>query len=138
MAIAAPQFVRIADGVVAQVITRQLLPPTLDKLLASLFLITDRPLIVSGTRRACTEGEHDLRPWRTGLWRGAPTGLTSRSATGVVSVALRQCAFCGVVEVRDTSPHVMFGVGSGSAAHRHLNDLLGWYAGKRPLGRTFL
>jgi hypothetical protein len=119
-------IVRVADGVFAERIERvSPLPRRLDPLLAAMTLTRPLPVSILRTRAACTAAEHALQPWRAGLYRG-------------LELRLALCAFCGVVEVRDVSLDVLPGLAVGQGGPRRRDDLLGWYSGARPAGRTYL
>lgn len=146
-------FVRVADGVHAQVIQRpQLLPahltssahegrmascrcePLLEQLLArQVWRVAPR-----GARAACTAEEHELQPLRAGVWPDAPAALAQQAVNGLVELLLTMCGWCGAVEVRDVSFHRLAGLRGGVLAPRRRSDLLGWYAGARPGGRIFM
>jgi len=117
-------IVRIGDGLHAQVIERQILPRRLDLLLADLRAVRSRPVRIFGTRRACTDGDHDLDPWRVGVWRDR-------------ELRLSLCSYCGAIEVRDVSLDILPGVMAGSGGPRRRSDVLGWYSGRRPSGREY-
>ena len=135
---APPRFSQIADGVWAEVRERQLLPPRLDSLLESFHATTRLPFRLLGTRQACTDAEHDYQPWLRGIDRDPHPALTARSLHGLVELALLRCPFCGCVQVRDQSFDIFDpGLPRGRAAPRRRDDVLGSYAGKRPLGRTY-
>ena len=145
-------FATVADGVRAQVVTRQLLPPHLDAaahesraascpcrpLMLQLATLQAWPVVPRGAREACTQEEHDLRPLRLATWPSAPAALRAQATRGNVELMLTMCAFCGVIEVRDISYHTMGGMRLSSLALRRRSDCLGWYAGKRPGGRIYL
>lgn len=145
------EFSRVADGVVAQVVRReQLLPRHLDSsahagrsrcsctpLLELLTTQQHWPVVPRGTREQCTQEEHDLRPLRVAMWHSAPAALRRQALHGLVQLALTMCAYCGAVEVRDVSYHALAGLGAGRLAPRRRSDVLGWYAGKRPMGRIY-
>lgn len=147
----APRFTTVADGLRAQVVRRTLLPPHLDArahegrraachcrpLLPQLSIVRSWPVAPRGTREACTQEEHDLRPLRLATWPTAPAALTTQALRGQVDLMLTMCAYCGAVEVRDVSFHTMAGLGPGRLEHRRRSDVLGWYSGKRPAGRVF-
>lgn len=121
-----PRIITVADGLRAQVLEVQVLPRTLPQLLGALRLshLIAEPR-VRGTRRACTDGEHEPQPWRTGVWQGRELRLSI-------------CPWCGSVEVRDVSLDILPGVQAGLGGPRRRSELLGWYSGKRPRGRTFM
>lgn len=145
-------FATIGDGVVGQVVTRQLLPPHLDRsahqgrgascpcvpLWDQLLTIDSWPVVPRGTREACTQEEHALEPLRVAAWPRAPQALRDAARLGRVQLTITMCAFCGAIEVRDTSFHVLAGMRSGTAAPARRSDVLGWYAGKRPAGRIYV
>jgi hypothetical protein len=120
-----PRIVRIADGVIAQVVERSVLPPRLDALLAALRGARSVPVLVLGTRRACTDESHAYAAWVTGVY-------------GPRELQLSRCTFCGAVEVRDVSYDILPGLKAGRGGPRRRDDVLGWYSGSRPLGRTYL
>jgi hypothetical protein len=144
-------FATVADGVRAQVVTRVLLPPHLSSsahegrsagcpckpLLEGLEPGESWPVVPRGTREACTQEEHDLQPLRVAHWRLAPRALRDQALNGHVMLVLTMCAFCGAVEVRDTSFHAPAGMGLGTLAPRRRSDVLGWYSGARPAGRVY-
>lgn len=144
-------FVRVADGVTAQVVQRTLLPPHLTSSAheGRAASCTCRPLLEQtttydqwlvvprGTRQACTDGEHDQKPLRIAAWGQAPLALRAQAKDGRVQLTLSMCGYCGAVEVRDTSFHVPAGLRAGSLAPRRRSDVLGWYSGSRPAGRIF-
>lgn len=118
--------VTVADGVRARRIERRSpLPPTLDALLARLAHQRSRPVPVLTPRQACVEGEHERHPWVTGV-------------LGVLELELGMCPYCGGVEVRDVSLDIHPGIAPGQQGPRRRSDVLGWYSGKRPGGRTYL
>lgn len=123
-AVAEPRIIRIGDGLLAQVVERSILPRRLDLLLGELRFVRSRDVRLLGTRRACAEAEHDLSPWRTGVWRER-------------ELRLSLCAFCGAIEVRDVSLDILPGVMAGSGGPRRRSDLLGWYSGRRHAGREY-
>jgi hypothetical protein len=142
----------VADGVRAQVVTRaNILPAHLTTsahegrqascqcwpLMEQLMARQVWRVAPAGTREACTQDEHDLRPLRACVWPEAPQALAAQAWHGIVEILLTMCAYCGAVEVRDTSYHQLAGVRSGSLATRRRSDILGWYAGKRPAGRVY-
>jgi nitroreductase len=131
-----PKFVRVADGVMAQVIERtgidpvtrrerSPLPSKLEPLLLGLRVTRQFPAQLFGARRACTDAEHQFEPWRLGVYAGR-------------ELRLSLCPFCGVVEVRDVSLDLLPGVSAGRLGPRRRNDVLGWYSGRREGGRTYL
>lgn len=121
---AEPRIVRVADGLVAEVVERTILPRRLESLLGELRLVRTRPARVLGTRRSCGDGEHDLALWRVGVWRDR-------------EVRLALCAYCGAIEVRDISLDILADELVGRGGPRRRSDVLGWYSGKRPLGREY-
>lgn len=147
-----PVFTTVADGVRAQVVRRTVLPPHLDSgshesrraacpcrpLLPQLATLRAYPVAPRGTREACTQEEHDLRPLRMATWPQAPAALAAQALRGRVELLLTMCAYCGAVEVRDVSYHAMPGLVPGALEHRRRSDVLGWYSGKRPAGRVFV
>jgi hypothetical protein len=68
-----------------------------------------------------SKADHDWRLWVTGIYRRC-------------DLKLSKCARCEAVEVRDVSYD--FNVGGARMTLRK-DELLGWYAGKRPAGRVF-
>jgi hypothetical protein len=123
-AVAEARIIPIGDGLLAQVVNRSILPRRLDALLADLRLVRSRSARVVGTRRACTEGDHDLDPWRVGVWRER-------------ELRLSLCGYCGAIEVRDVSLDILPDVKVGRGGPRRRSDVLGWYSGKRAAGRTY-
>lgn len=121
---AEPRIIRVADGVLAEVVERTILPRQLEALLGELRMARSQPARLLGTRRACVDGEHELASWRTGLWAGR-------------DLRLSLCAYCGAIEVRDVSFDILPGIKAGRGGLRRRSDVLGWYSGKRPLGREF-
>ncbi len=120
------RFTTIADGLRAQVIERAILPASLPVLLAQLEAVRETPRpYPAGARAACTAGEHALLPWRAGIWQRR-------------ELQLNLCGYCGVVEVRDVSLDLLPGLATGRQAPRRRSDVLGWYAGSRPKGRTYM
>jgi hypothetical protein len=117
-----PRIVRIADGLFAEVVDRSaVLPPHLEPLLNAMRGVCEVPgVVLYRTRRACMENEHALQPWRQGVYRS-------------VELRLSLCAFCGAVEVRDVSLDIL----PISTQKRRRDAVLGWYAGRRPAGRTY-
>lgn len=148
---AQPVFATVADGLRAQVITRGLLPPHLSSsahegrnagcpcrpLLEQISTRDQWVVTPRGTRQACTEEEHEMRPLRVAEWAHAPLALRAQAWQGRVSLTLAMCAYCGAVEVRDTSFHAPAGMRLGSLAPRRRSDVLGWYSGARPAGRVY-
>lgn len=146
-------FTTVADGVRAQVIQRQVLPAHLDTsahegraagcrctpLLGQLTTQHRWPVVPRGAREACTQEEHDMRPLRLAIWATAPLPLRQQALHGRVELTITMCAYCGAIEVRDTSYHVPAGLrAAGHLAPRRRSDVLGWYSGKRPGGRVYL
>ena len=68
----------------------------------------------------------------------SPAATRAQALGGRVDLLLNRCAFCGTVEVRDVSFHHPAGLRSATLAPRRRSDVLGWYSGKRPGGRTYL
>jgi hypothetical protein len=133
------RFTQIADGVWAEVRERQLLPPRLDMLLQSFEATQTRPFTLLGTRQDCTDGEHAYQPWLRGFDKDPHPALRSRSFRGLVELRLLRCPYCGCVQVRDISYDTFNAdLPRGRALPRRRDDVLGSYAGKRPLGRTYL
>lgn len=121
-----PRFTTIGDGVTAQVIDRRLLPPSLTVLLGQLRAVREVSAVLPvGARAACTQGEHDLQPFREGVWQQR-------------ELRLSLCAYCGTVEVRDVSLDLLAGVAAGTGGARRRSAILGWYSGSRPKGRTYM
>lgn len=147
-----PVFTTVADGVRAQVVRRTLLPPHLDSraheglragcpcrpLLEQLHTTLAWPVVPRGTRAACTQEEHDLRPLRMATWPTAPAALLAQAHGGRVDLTLTMCAYCGAIEVRDVSYHTMAGLRAGQLEPRRRSDVLGWYSGQRPAGRVYV
>lgn len=120
------EVVMVADGVRAlRIERRSVLPSRLDTLLSAMTLRRSRPTVILGTRRACVDGEHERRPWVTGVYAG-------------LELRLDLCPFCGGVEVRDVSLDVRAGIKPGGQGPRRRSDVLGWYSGRRPAGRAHL
>lgn len=122
--VAEPRIIRIADGLHAQVVDRGVLPRRLEQLLGELAFVRSRDVRLLGTRRACRDAEHDLSPWRTGVWRER-------------ELRLSLCAYCGAIEVRDVSLDILPGVKAGAGGPRRRSDILGWYSGARARGRQY-
>jgi len=121
-----PRFTTIADGLVAQVIESTVLPVNLMTLLTQLRAVREAPALRPvGTRISCTQGLHDLQPWRQGVWRSR-------------ELRLSLCTYCGAVEVRDVSVDLLSGVSTGRNLPRRRDAILGWYSGSRPQGRVFV
>lgn len=118
------EIIRIADGLHAQVVVRNILPRRLDALLGELRGVRTKPLRLLGTRRACGDGEHELASWRVGSWRDR-------------DLRLSLCSYCGAIEVRDVSLDILPGVMAGRGGPRRRSDVLGWYSGRRPAGREY-
>lgn len=119
-------IVTVADGVRAvRVEAVSPLPGSLDQLLSRLVVTEKRPAFDRGTRRDCTDEQHEFNPWLVGIY----VGLTLR---------LNRCPWCGTVEVRDQSLDLLPGLVPGRGGPRRRDELLGWYAGKRPAGRIHL
>lgn len=147
-----PTFATVADGVRAQVVTRQLLPPHLDAaahqgrgsscpcrpLLAQLVFTSSNPVATRGAREACTQEEHEFQLLHLATWPDAPAALRGQAHHGTVELMLTICGYCGTIEVRDISFHALAGMRQGNMAPRRRSDVLGWYAGKRPGGRIYL
>jgi hypothetical protein len=119
-----PKFVRVADGLTAQVLDRRILPRNLDLLLGEMVALRSRPIHLLGARRACMDDDHAAEPWATGVWRG-------------LELRLSICNFCGSIEVRDVSLDILPGVTVGAGGPRRRSAVMGWYAGKRAAGRTY-
>jgi hypothetical protein len=120
------RIVTIADGVRAAVIEHESgLPRTLDGLLGHLLVVESHPYHARGTRRACTDETHEYTPWLRGVFRG-------------LALRLSRCLFCGCVEVRDQSIDLLPDLPIGRQGPRRRDAGLGWYAGKRAAGRTYL
>lgn len=118
-------FVTIADGLSAQVIQRRSpLPQRLDLLLSEIVVYRRFPAAIMGTRQACTDATHEFAAWLWGTYAG-------------LELKLSLCAFCGVIEVRDISLDILPGA-MGHGSPRRRSDVIGWYTGKRPAGRTYL
>lgn len=118
--------VTVADGVRAiRVESSSPLPPSLEILLRHLLVTAKHPYIARGTRRACTDEQHDYSPWLAGVYAG-------------LDIRLARCAWCGTVEVRDVSLDLLPGLVPGRGGPRRRDDVLGWYSGSRPDGRTYL
>jgi hypothetical protein len=118
--------VTIADGVRAiKVDAPSPLPPSLDLLLSRLLVTGKRPYFARGTRRDCTDEQHDWAPWLDGIYAG-------------LALRLNRCVWCGTVEVRDQSLDLLPGLAAGRGGPRQRDELLGWYAGSRPDGRVYL
>ena len=133
-----PRIARIGDGLYAQVVDYRLLPdhctsashegqsascpcrPLVDQMRSVRILDTRSDL---GTRAECKD-QHAYAPWLSGLF-------------GARELLLSRCAYCTAVEVRDRSFDILPGLGSGSGTPRRRSDVLGWYSGSRPSGRTF-
>lgn len=122
-----PRFTTIADGVTAQVVdTSAGLPHSLPALLAQLRVVRETGAVLPvGARLACTAGEHDLQPFREGVWRAK-------------ELRLSLCTYCGAVEVRDVSLDLLPGVSTGRNQPRRRSAILGWYSGSRPKGRVYM
>lgn len=150
------EFATVADGVRAQVITRQLLPPHLSSsahegrqascpcrpLLEGLRTARSWPVVPRGARASCSGAatmaeEHELLPLRHAVWLLAPEALQRQAYDGAVELLLTMCAHCGAVEVRDVSFHAPRGLRASTLAPRRRSDVLGWYSGKRPAGRIY-
>lgn len=120
------EVVQVADGVKARRFTRvSPLPPSLDTLLARLAHVQTRTVALHSTRRACTDGEHERVPWITGVYAG-------------LHLRLDVCPWCHGVEVRDISYDMRPGLQPGRRGPARRSDVLGWYSGRRPAGRTFM
>lgn len=99
------------------------LPSNLDALLRLISSGLVYQVPVRGAAADCIAREtHDMRLWITGTYSGR-------------SLRLNKCADCESVEVRDVSLDA--NIGASRLARRPLNRLLGWYSGKRPLGRVY-
>jgi len=147
-----PEFTRVADGVRAQVVRRQLLPPHLDSgahsgrgascpcrpLLEQVQTLQQWPVAPTGAREACTQEEHELAPLRLVAWTGAPRALRLQAYRQRVELTLTMCRHCGALEVRDVSFHAPAGLQLGHNPPRRRSDVLGWYSGQRPGGRIYL
>lgn len=119
-------LVTIADGVRAVRLEQvSPLPPSLDQLLVRLAVTDRQPFVAHGTRRDCTDEQHDFRPWLAGVFAG-------------LELRLWRCPFCTTVEVRDVSLDLLTGLTPGRGGPRRRNEVLGWYSGVRPAGRTFI
>jgi len=153
---AAPQgaeFATVADGVRAQVVRRNLLPAHLSSgahegraascpcrpLLEQLRIAQRWQVVPRGAREQCVAGDehHDLRPLAVATWPTAPASLLVQALHQRVAITVTMCCWCGAVEVRDVSFHVLAGARAGSLAPRRRSDVLGWYAGARPGGRVY-
>lgn len=148
-------FTQVADGVRAQVVRRDVLPAHLDSsahqgrasscrcrpLLDQLATVQAWPVVPRGAREACTQEarvDHELVPLRLATWPSAPPALKLQAHQGRVELTLTMCRWCGALEVRDVSFHAPAGLRLGHNVPRRRSDVLGWYAGKRPGGRTYL
>ncbi len=120
-----PRIIRVGDDMVQVVERITDLPPRLDALLSQTRVLSSRPVHVLGTRRDCVDAEHDWHVWLRGVRRG-------------VELQFRCCTFCGSVEVRDVSLHILPGVAVGKQGPKRVSDVLGWYSGARPAGRQYL
>ena len=121
-------IVTIADGVRAVRVEQPTspLPQSLDQLLARLTVTDRQPFVeLGGPRRECADEVHDYQPWLAGIFAG-------------LELRLYRCPFCSVVEVRDQSLDLLPGVQPGRGGPRRRNEVLGWYAGARAAGRTFM
>jgi hypothetical protein len=133
------RIVRIADGVMAEVVPLLLLHRRLDILLARLAVVKRWPVTILGTRRACTDLEHDWTLWLRGFDKGADRALIASSRHGIVDLLLSVCRYCRAVEVRDRSFDVLDpSLPMGRGGPRRRDDILGRYAGSRPGGRQYL
>jgi hypothetical protein len=73
------------------------------------------------------------------VWPHPPRDLELEAYGGRVDLLLTVCQFCGAVEVRDVSFNALAALrATARLAPRRRSDVLGWYAGKRPGGRTYL
>lgn len=94
------------------------------------------PLRITGASRACTdssngdaEANHRLRRWLEGFYVGSD---------GIARfLSLHACADCGAVCVRDRSIDELDRLPTGGRPLRRRDEVLGWYSGARPLGRTY-
>ncbi len=113
------------------------LPGKLDGLLGEMaaFAFSFRDDITpAGARSACTVlREHRFRRFREGRWF-ARQGPRKGS---VLDLALRMCADCGAVEVRDVSIDRLAGLPTGMSGPARRSHVLGFYSGKRPSGREY-
>jgi hypothetical protein len=118
--------VTIADGVRAVRVEAvpSPLPPSLDQLLTRLAVTDRQPFVDLGTRRDCTDEQHDYRPWLAGVFAG-------------LELRLYRCPYCTTVEVRDMTLDLLPGVRPGRGGPRRRNDVIGWYSGNRPSGREY-
>lgn len=117
-------IVRVGDGEYAEVITGRPMPSSLDVLLEHFIATARYPFRLVGTVRECTDLSHTFGPWLEGRW-------------GVYELRLNRCPFCGTVEVRDISLDFIPGLSSGSRPIRRRDQLVCWYAGRRPAGRVY-
>lgn len=124
----APRVIRLHEDVYAQVIERGAtspLPKQLGPLLSGLSAVRWRSVAVVGTRAACTDAQHDFQPWMQGVYAG-------------LELRLALCQYCGVVEVRDVSLDLLPDLMAGRSGPHRRDEVLGWYSGQRPSGRTYL
>src|SRR5574338_970742 len=107
--------VTVADGVRAfRVEAPSPLPPTLDLLLGGIAVTARQPFVAVGTRRDCTDEQHDFRPWLAGVYAG-------------LELRLLRCPFCGTVAVWDVSLDLLPGIAPGRSGPRRRSVGLGWY-----------
>ncbi|MCC6619465.1 MAG: hypothetical protein IT341_10565 [Chloroflexi bacterium] len=121
---AEPNIVKVGDGEYAEVMPARPMPATLDLLLLHFTARTEYPFRLVGTLRECTDSTHVFSPWLDGRW-------------GLYELRLNRCPFCGTVEVRDVSLDFIPGLSSSSLPLRRRDQLLCWYSGRRPAGRTY-
>ena len=97
------------------------LPPSLAHLLRELRVFSRSQIIVRGWASPCSEGDHQLAAWLSGVYRGRV-------------LRLAMCQHCETVEVRDVTRE-------SSTLTESVNspdELLGWYSGARAAGRVHL
>ena len=123
--------VMVIDGQrVLAVDRRPPLPPTLDRLLATMRVTFRSPLAIRGTRPACQrEQDHRLLLFAEGRHFGLDGILRD--------LRLFMCADCETVGVRDVSIDLMAGLPTGGHAPRRRDHLIGWYSGARRNQRQY-
>lgn len=106
------------------------LPPTLDRLLATMRVTHRAPLVIRGTRAVCqSEQDHRLVLFCEGRHVGRD---------GIVrDLRLFACQDCGAVGVRDTSFDRLPGLTTGRRGPARKDAVLGWYSGARPSQREY-
>jgi hypothetical protein len=107
------------------------IPPTLDRLLATMVVTHSADVRPGGARSICLgEQDHRLRIFR----EGRHVGLD-----GVVrDLRLLMCADCESVCVRDVTRDTLSRLPTGRQPLKRRDHVIGWYSGARPGQRVYL